>query len=121
MASASQSLGQLGDEEGNGEIPTRISSESASIGLYGVAVNEDFWLATLYDQPLNPGLFRMKVRRYAATMAGLGVNLPSQWQSEGASHLDKTGVNLSPGSDSSTLFENITDDEIDNLFDDVRS
>lgn len=122
MASAGSSLGALGDEEGKGEIPTRFSCESESIGLYSVAVNEDFWLATLYDQPLNPGLFRMKVRRYAATMAGLGVNLPKQWQSEGASQFENPGVKLPPANPASpTLFENITDDEIDNLFGDVRS
>lgn len=113
MTSAGKMLGNLGDNEQTD--PTRFSCESDWIGLYAVNVSSDYWLATLYDQPLNPGLFRMKVRRYAETIAKLGVTLPEQWEEE-------SGVTLPPpGNDNSALFENITDEEIDGLFEEARS
>jgi hypothetical protein len=64
MIAAGKSLGKLGEATA-GDSPTRFSCDSDEIGLYTVAVGPEHWLAALYDQPMNPGQFRMKVRRYA--------------------------------------------------------
>jgi hypothetical protein len=39
-------------------------------------VGEGIWLTALYEQPMNPGLFRMKVRRYAEIIARIGASKP---------------------------------------------
>lgn len=117
MTSAGKTLGMLGEDTDKG-APTRFHCESEAIGLYAVAVNEDYWLATLYDQPLNPGQFRMQVRRYGEALARLGVALPAQWEQD---EIPEKSASLAPGiRQKATLFENITDDEIDSLFDEAR-
>jgi hypothetical protein len=90
-------------------------------------VAHGIWLSVLYDQPLNPGHFRMNVRRYADLLARLGVQLPEQWEvtERGAS----AGANLPPVSSTvdkttpvkPTLFGEISDSEIDDLFVNARS
>lgn len=118
MTSAGSTLGRLGEDSDKG-APSRIHCESETIGLYAVAINQDYWIATLYDQPLNPGLHRMKVRRYGESLARLGVQLPEQWEKE--EDEGYFGDTLAPGGrQKDTLFENITDDEIDSLFDEGR-
>lgn len=117
MTSAGKTLGTLGEDLDKGS-PTRFHCESEAIGLYAVGIGEDYWLATLYDQPLNPGLFRMKVRKYAENMAKLGVALPAQWEQN---EVVAESASLAPElRQKATLFENITDDEIDSLFDEAR-
>jgi predicted regulator of Ras-like GTPase activity (Roadblock/LC7/MglB family) len=135
MIAAGKSLGQLGEAT---DSPTRFSCDSDEIGLYTVAVGAHHWLAALYDQPLNPGQFRMKVRRYAEKFTGFGVYNPDQWEFEErpqgpSSHDDKTRATMPPAvsektallenltEQDSTLFSNITDDEIDSLFENARS
>lgn len=139
MIAAGKSLGQLGEAS---DSPTRFSCDSNQVGLYTVAVGSEHWLAALYDQPMNPGQFRMKVRRYAETFARFGISNPEQWEvgfeeDEGsglASHDDKIGARMTPPvsektapvaanitEKKSTLFTNITDDEIDSLFENARS
>lgn len=117
MTSAGSTLGKLGEDSDKG-APSRFHCESETIGLYAVAIDKEYWLATLFDQPLNPGLFRMKVRRYGENIARLGVQLPEQWEKENDTDF---GATLPPsGHQKDTLFENITDDEIDSLFDEGR-
>lgn len=138
MIAAGKSMGQLGSAS---DSPTRFACDSDEVGLYTVAVGSDHWLAALYDQPLNPGLFRMKVRRYAETFERLGVANPEQWElqeSERAASESEPGVKSSGAimppvgpensaplenltEKDSTLFSNITDDEIDRLFENARS
>lgn len=129
MTSAGKSLGALTNDK---PIPaTRFHCESDEIGLYAVAIDEDYWLATLFDQPLNPGQFRMKVRRYGDTLVRMAFGVENQvWEKSVATDsgpapapsLKPTGA-INAGASSapaakttSGLFENITDDEIDSLF-----
>lgn len=114
LTATSRSLRQLGDQEVSEESPLRIHCESDATGLYVLSLGGPYWLSTLYDQPLNPGLFRMKVRRYAETIRKLAHSLPEDMPIPES--VVSTGVSLTPGSDNSALFENITDEEIDNLF-----
>lgn len=114
LTATSRSLRKLGDSEETEESPVRIHCESDATGLYVLSLGGPYWLSTLYDHPLNPGLFRMKVRRYAETIRKLANALPSDLPLPGG--VVSTGVSLTPGSEKSALFENITDEEIDNLF-----
>lgn len=140
MIATGKSLGTLG--EAFAEAPRRLSCDSDDVGLYTVQIQEGIWLVALYDQPLNPGLVRMKVRRCAETCARLGTEKPEQWEEEepayvepepsplGQSYsgattpppvaLDTIGQEKIIGNDSS-LFTNITDDEIDRLFENTHS
>lgn len=120
MISAARGLGELGESE----APSRFSCDSNSTGLYTVGVGEDRWLTTLYDQPLNPGKFRMRIRRFAETLAQLDAN-PADWQPEKGVTLLPEPENTTPlenlTEQDSTLFANITDDEIDRLFENPSS
>lgn len=128
MIATGKSLGQLGENFPSG--PTRFSCDSEAMGLYTVAVTPQLWLAVLFEQPLNPGQFRMKVRKYASLLARLGVQKPQQWEREEA---PAPGRIVAPGAtsggvtleknieDPSTLFANITDEEIDSIFENARS
>lgn len=128
MIATGKSLGQLGDNFPSG--PTRFSCDSEAMGIYTVAVTAGIWLAVLYEQPLNPGQLRMKVRRYAALMAKLGVSQPRQWERGEAVEAgrilapgaDRAGATLEKNTeDNSALFDNITDQEIDEIFENARS
>ncbi len=132
MIAAGKSLGSVANNVlGN---PSRFSCDSEAMGLYTVQVEAGYWLATLYDQPLNPGLTRMKIRRYASDFQKLGIEKPQQWEltkmsapepkpgavsspvrPSGPDHLEKITQN-DPG-----LFANITDEEIDRLFDEAQT
>ena len=84
MIAAGKSLSNIG-EAALGE-PSRFSCDSEAAGLYTVGVAHGIWLSVLYDQPLNPGHFRMKVRRYADLIARLGVQKPTQSAKRDYSH-----------------------------------
>jgi predicted regulator of Ras-like GTPase activity (Roadblock/LC7/MglB family) len=140
MIATGKSLGSLG--ESFAEAPRRLACDSDEVGLYTVAVGEGIWLVALYDQPLNPGLVRMKVRRCAEACARLGADIPEPWEvpeivtpkaaPETRAH-QPVGANLSPPvaldtigqakitEDKNSLFNNITDDEIDRLFENTHS
>jgi predicted regulator of Ras-like GTPase activity (Roadblock/LC7/MglB family) len=116
MAAASRPLSQLGDNE-DAESLVRIHCESERTGLYILPLENGLWLATLYDQPLNPGQFRMKVRRYAEALKKMSPASAPILEAEEEFSPPAPRANLTPlGSDNSALFENITDEEIDNLF-----
>lgn len=127
MISAGRSLSSLG--EAFSGSPSRFGCDSEEMGLYTVAVNEQYWLAALYDQPTNPGLIRMKVRRFADTFARLGLTKPLQWEVQESDSV--AGASLPPAGmksaltfekvtqEDSSLFANITDEEIDRLFEDA--
>lgn len=123
MVSACQSLGQA--------QARRLSCEFEHASLYAVAVGEHHWLTTLYNPPLNPGLFRQKVRQYGRLLERLepefSLDPPSIEQKKAGikvttfAHGEQgTGVKATPGDLNNTgktpLFENITDEEIDTLF-----
>lgn len=130
MIAAGKSLSGLGEKQNNS--PKRFACDSDDIGLYTVAVGPEHWLAALYDQPLNPGQLRMKVRRYAETFARLGIERPEQWEMAESSGAE-AGVSMAPvepessapvekvTEKNSSLFSNITDDEIDRLFENASS
>jgi hypothetical protein len=137
MIATGKSLGSLG--EAFAEAPRRLSCDSDEVALYTVAVSGDIWLVALYDQPLNPGLARMKVRRCAEACARLGAEIPEQWgMPENAAPVERpspapTRAIVSPPvaldtssqakitEDKNSLFNNITDDEIDRLFENTHS
>ncbi|MGZ3702855.1 MAG: hypothetical protein ACXWSD_13790, partial [Bdellovibrionota bacterium] len=120
MIATGKSLNELGSA-------TRFSADSDSMGLYTVGVSQGVWLAVIYEQPLNPGQFRMRVRRYAEILSKFGVEKPPQWE------VPANGATLRPESKADSthpviptlhndiLFMNITDDEIDHLFENPRS
>lgn len=78
MIAVGKSLGSLGETFAG--APNRFACDSEAVGLYMSFVSDGIWLTALYDQPLNPGLFRMKVRRYAETAARLSASRPSEWE-----------------------------------------
>lgn len=132
MIAAGKSLSNLG--EAFLGSPSRFACDSEAMGLYTVGVANEVWLAVLYEQPLNPGQLRMKVRRYAELLANLGVQRPPQWElpKNGTAGAERSAT-LPPASPSATpdreiltknnssLFGNITDAEIDELFENARS
>jgi len=129
MVATGRSLAQLGDNFPNS--PSRFSCDAENMGLYTVAVTPEIWLSVLYEQPLNPGKFRMKVRHYSELLGKLGLSLPQQWSAPKKN--SSNGRNLAPMSRSdstllekitptkSSLFANITDQEIDDIFDNPNS
>lgn len=131
MIATGKSFGQLG--ENFPASPSRFSCDSDEMGLYTVAVTPEIWLAVLYEQPLNPGQFRMKVRRYASLLAKLGVSSPQQWEVTESGTTNAAGSSLAPVSrdqsaplekitaSKASLFGDITDEEIDNIFENARS
>lgn len=128
MIATGNSLGKLGEHFPHS--PSRLSCDSDAMGLYMVGVNPGLWLAVLYEQPMNPGQFRMKVRRYASLLAKIGVSQPMQWETESPSSTrDKVAPKSTGGSvtmeiiteKNSSLFANITDEEIDEIFENARS
>ena len=118
MIATGKSLGKIGDHFTTS--PSRFACDSETMGLYTVAVTEHIWLAALYDQPLNPALHRLKIRRYAEACAKLasgatdGVELTLMAKTSPAEPAILTEAKPS-------LFTNITDDEIDRLFEDASS
>jgi hypothetical protein len=124
MISAGKTLGSIGDSFAG--APSRFSCDSEAMGLYTVAVSSDIWLAVLYEQPLNPGLFRMKVRKYSDLLARFGVSRNEQWEIPPGATLPPVSSQPGPASEKSTrdkssLFVNITDEEIDQLFENPSS
>jgi hypothetical protein len=131
MIATGKSLSELGESFLG--APTRFACDSEAMGLYTVAVADGIWLAVLYEQPLNPGQFRMRVRRYAELLSKLGVERPLQQElTENVTHHVAAGATSHQGTSDSThhviptmnssmLFTNITDDEIDRLFENARS
>jgi hypothetical protein len=131
MIAAGKSLNGLG--EAFPGAPTRFACDSESTGLYTVGVMNGIWLTVLYEQPLNPGQFRMKVRRYAEILARLGVKKPEQWEvtdfgtaSESRATSAPVSAKVTPApeiltANDASLFGNITDEEIDKLFENARS
>jgi hypothetical protein len=133
MIATGKSLGGLGPAF---ESPRRFACDSDDMGLYTVSVEEEIWLVALYDQPLNPGLARMKVRRCAEACSRLGTEVPEQGEIEAPAPAkalsSPVGATLPPSrqpdtlsqekiTGNSSLFTNITDDEIDRLFEDAHS
>ncbi len=144
MIATGKSLGNLGDAFP--DRPNRFSCDSEWSGMYLVAVEPGIWLSTLYDQPLNPGKLRLRVRQTAALCAQLGVRQAVSGVSgvsavsavrakaEIPSDSPVTSFDTNPGAkttppvatytptpekiteNNSSLFTNITDDEIDRLF-----
>jgi predicted regulator of Ras-like GTPase activity (Roadblock/LC7/MglB family) len=124
MIATGKSIGSLGGAFPSN--PTRFACDSDDSGIYMVAVGTGVWLAALYDQPLNPGKLRLRVRQTAAICAQLGIQkneskkVPENITSGGA----KAPPTMAPISNApekiteqnSSLFTNITDDEIDRLF-----
>jgi hypothetical protein len=129
MIATGKSLGQLGENFPGS--PSRFACDSDDMGLYTVSVTPEIWLAVLYEQPLNPGQFRMKVRRYSSMLEKLGLAPPRQWEVPHSGTAPgrtmapaATGASVSPEKitpTKSSLFANITDEEIDDIFDNARS
>lgn len=131
MIATGRSLGERGD--GFAGAPSRFACDSEATGLYVVAVANGVWLAVLYEQPLNPGQLRMKIRRYSELLAHLGVEKsPTLEVPQKGNMRPVSGATLSPVSSvrnsnpvtltqNGILFGNITDDEIDHLFENARS
>ncbi|RZA08825.1 MAG: hypothetical protein EOP11_03715 [Proteobacteria bacterium] len=74
MIATGKSLSALGENFAGS--PNRFACDSEEMGLYVSFVGEGIWLTALYEQPMNPGLFRMKVRRYAEIIARIGASKP---------------------------------------------
>ncbi len=141
MIATGKSLGNLGDAFP--DRPNRFSCDSEWSGIYLVAVEPGIWLSTLYDQPLNPGKLRLRVRQTASICAQLGVRKAVsgvKGMTETPLALPKvtyfdtnSGAKTTPPvatytptpekitENNSSLFTNITDDEIDRLFENPSS
>lgn len=123
MIATGKSLGQLGENFPG--VPSRFACDSEEMGLYTVSVAPAIWLSVLYEQPLNPGQFRMKVRRYSQLLSKLGVHQPQQWEKPGDSlapvQSSRQGNPEKITAENTSLFADITDEEIDNIFDNPRS
>ncbi len=145
MIATGKSLGNLGDAfPGN---PSRFSCDSEMSGIYLVEVEPGIWLSALYDQPLNPGKLRLRVRQTARICNQLGIQHARKGSFRGAvspSASPASATVSSPGANllgatstpvvkshpqdpekitdaNSNLFTNITDDEIDRLFENPSS
>lgn len=85
----------------------RFSCEYRDGGIYSVAVSADYWIAAVYAGVMNPGQLRMKLRTYAEILEKL--HTPQV--------LVTNRSNLAPVSEGlGGNFENITDEEIERLF-----
>ena len=138
IASAGESLRSLGTTD---ESLNRIYLESDANSLYLTRVGTQSFLVTYGSSPVNPGLHRMQVRRYAETLAKLEAGSPKTdvvlaqipleslaKPSPSTTALTNFGTSLRNSRDAGAtlrpvsisterLFENITDDEIESLFD----
>ncbi len=86
----------------------RFSCEYRDGGIYAVAVGQDYWVASVYKEILNPGQLRMRLRSYAEMLDKLCT--PQTLTT-------KVGIISAPVSDElGHHFENITDEEIERIF-----
>lgn len=109
MVAAGTSLMQAAKEESNlPEDRKRFSCEYLTGGIYAVAVNKDYWVASVYKEILNPGLLRMRLRMYAEMLEKLSTpqTMHTKQRSISAPVSDELGGH----------FENITDEEIERIF-----
>lgn len=118
MVAAGQSLAQLMGETENRDY--QLSHGTSEGGLYAVRINQDYWVFAVYRSILNPGLFRMHMRRLAQEIEQF-LKAPNGWLANDiqvSQPAMKPGAKMPPGEKSGPrLFDNITDEEIDQLFD----
>lgn len=129
MIATGKSLGSIGDSFS--PPPTRFSCDSETLGLAVVEVGAGIWLAALYDQPLNPALYRHRLKVCADRCASFLRPLTSaatqdplfstsaKSKLEGAKTTPPAKTTLTHNvkiTEDSSLFIDITDDEIDRLF-----
>lgn len=103
MAAASESVAELA---GKSKDDPRLSLEFPASGLYAVAVGKEHWVAVLFEGVLNPGQLRMRTRQFGEEIEKLHFK---------DSFIIEDKVTPVQGA-KATLFENITDEEIDGLF-----
>ncbi len=91
-------LGSHGDRE------FRFSFDTTDTGVYVLKINvgkETYYLGTLFNAELNPGLLKSKVRSLVARVEKV---------------IEEAGSNENLENKNEMLFEDITDDEIDDMF-----
>ncbi len=145
MLSAAQSVSEIQGLKSDRSFA--LSHDDGESGLYTAQINRSYWIFSVFHEVLNPGLFRMNIRRLALDLRDL-VSDPSKWIERkamnewGAEDLrrdplpDSQSENISPEKtgeteinadfgvkatssrrDAPKLFSDITDEEIDQLFD----
>jgi len=108
MVAAGTSLMSAASNDSPEEDRKRFSCEYRSGGIYAVAVGESYWIASVYEEILNPGLLRMRLRKYAEILEK--INTPQAL-------FTKPGCDPAPVLNMPEAnFENITDEEIEELF-----
>lgn len=98
-----------------GTAMDRFSCEAGDASVYGASVSPGTWLVSLQEQTLNPGLLRRQTKQYAEAISRAlptGATL-SPAMAPGASPLEKITQ------DKTAIFTDLTDDEIDRLFEDA--
>lgn len=137
MLSAAQSVSEIqGIKE---ERSFALSHDDGESGLYAAQINRNYWIFSIFHEVLNPGLFRMNIRRLAISLRGLVADpgkwierkAINEWESDSGLSEDISqespnesaeqrsfGVESTPDRHNApNLFSDITDEEIDQLFD----
>ncbi|MCO5143406.1 MAG: hypothetical protein M9962_09985 [Oligoflexia bacterium] len=115
LLSAASSMGATEEDPNNSIL--RISCETATNDIYFCSIDQNHWLFSIYPHPQNPGKTRMILRNYAGLMTKI-----SKSDSQTQEIEQKSRVKMSPlAQNDRSLFANITDDEIDKLFDEAQS
>lgn len=150
MMGAAQSIAEI--QGLKTERSFSLAHDDGESGLYGSQINRNYWIFSIFSDVLNPGLFRMNIRRLAIQLRDLVADpgkfmeqkAINEWEAareteneeaEGG-HLDEADLNevremMNQGAESiksgdsliperhnaPKLFSDITDEEIDQLFD----
>jgi predicted regulator of Ras-like GTPase activity (Roadblock/LC7/MglB family) len=104
MVSAGESLSSLIGEIDPGHAK-QLNFGSSSRGIYAVSIKNSYWIAAAHGSLLNPGLYRMQIRRLAIEVERL-LEKPSA-----------RAISAPARKSDPMLFNDITDEEINQLFD----
>jgi hypothetical protein len=149
LIGAGQSVAEVGGSEDltlsssadrqSQRMPHSFSCDSEDLGIYTVRLGtSSLWLAALYDQPMNPGRTRLRIRRAAWDLAEL-VEATALDEADLMGHeepLGEVGTKIAgtsggisapvtngpppiPANNTRSpepLFDSLTDDEVDSLF-----
>lgn len=117
MVAAGQSLAELANAPDSQEFT--LAHGVGEHGLYAAQLDTDHWVFSIHQNMLNPGLFRMQVRRLVNEIQRELATKPILVNSVSESPQESANRGVSPaltGQNAPHLFRDITDEEIDRLF-----
>ena len=117
MIAAGTSLYSRGDKSGDNDLYLIFGNSRG--GCYAVQMSDNQWVFSIHRDVENPGLYRMLLRKLVADAHYLSVEIPDTEGKKGPKNTPASHQNnaiMAPNS-GTKLFGNLSDEEIDRLFD----